>query len=863
MAMKIALLYILASRFFIDPFIALGLLSRNQRDALCTIGSTCESLPPLDLAVDYDSDHFWVPLSWNPCSNECGGGTQTAALGCYASNLTRVSSSICEDLPKLSVEQPCNAIECPSYTVYRSPWSECSKTCGTGYQTREVLCHDNLGSLVHSQHCDLEESYVESQLCNTDACEASYWTLPAWSACDAPCGGGRQKRIPTCHSTRTEVSICTGERPKTEQMCNTQACSTHAWLVGPWKSCPYECEATTDRLVQCVDGYGFEQPDSECPGSKPASTISCDQPHISCSDCLYDCFGHGVCKPDQCSCYDGWTGKYCQTPSNCHGSLGYSEQAKARCCHLVDVNQRCCSTTASLDKDGNCCASGVLDSLGVCDGVATMIDFEGKPCSTIRDEKGLCCISGVLDECHICDGDGTTCSTDMTLYLNVTGFAQAIQEGAFQKFLTSTMSRLASKLRIADEALTVAEVRMISPGGETCAVDALQDSLCSQDEQINGLAVVNATVFPTSPDMVIKKRKDVLAALQPGPLSSSLTVLPEALSADLLFVGDVRRAGVCGNGLCERGERCTSVGASATTFRTSCCLQDCPYVSAVCPAPMAGPMKNKTCSGRGICLEASGQCDCFRGYAGSDCSICAWGWIQTPSGACVMLPDPHSLSKLVAAYKEQKPKPAPTHRHRKGIDASGTVILLALCGVCLALLLLLIVAEHHQQRRVGVHPEPANDPPANGGERAATKWRSSYLGPHSEYDVIPITPRPPTQTTQTIETPPSQVLPGESSRRWSSRRSFFGGKDGTGKRSFRDGSPSELELQSGPNLVTTGEDLTEEEQAKMSERVRKELRGSRSAKFVTGYLTDSEDSDGGDEHNTHCCTPDSPAIVRT
>lgn len=77
---------------------------------------------------------------------------------------------------------------------------------------------------------------------------------------------------------------------------------------------------------------------------------------------------------------------------------------------------------------------------------------------------------------------------------------------------------------------------------------------------------------------------------------------------------DVKRAGICGNGMCETGERCDPSSKSAVhKANHTCCLKDCPYVSLTCPIPLTGAHPHKACGGNGICLDASGQCSCFLG----------------------------------------------------------------------------------------------------------------------------------------------------------------------------------------------------------------------------------------------------------
>jgi hypothetical protein len=106
--------------------------------------------------------------------------------------------------------------------------------------------------------------------------------------------------------------------------------------------------------------------------------------------------------------------------------------------------------------------------------------------------------------------------------------------------------------------------------------------------------------------MVIKKA-DIADTLL------SLTGVEQA-NFEVESVTNAQRAGICGNGMCENGERCDSSSKSVTLpGNTTCCLMDCPFVSSTCPIPLSGAGANKSCAGNGICLDASGQCSCFVG----------------------------------------------------------------------------------------------------------------------------------------------------------------------------------------------------------------------------------------------------------
>lgn len=55
------------------------------------------------------------------------------------------------------------------------------------------------------------------------------------------------------------------------------------------------------------------------------------------------------------------------------------------------------------------------------------------------------------------------------------------------------------------------------------------------------------------------------------------------------------------------------------------CLGDCPFLLQACPTAEKNASQ---CTGNGRCLSATGTCVCFLGYAGSDCSLCAEGYLK-------------------------------------------------------------------------------------------------------------------------------------------------------------------------------------------------------------------------------------------
>eukprot|EP01029_Cantina_marsupialis_P013441 TRINITY_DN2973_c0_g1_i3.p1 TRINITY_DN2973_c0_g1~~TRINITY_DN2973_c0_g1_i3.p1 ORF type:complete len:339 (+),score=63.39 TRINITY_DN2973_c0_g1_i3:239-1255(+) len=118
--------------------------------------------------------------------------------------------------------------------------------------------------------------------------------------------------------------------------------------------------------------------------------------------------------------------------------------------------------------------------------------------------------------------------------------------------------------------------------------------------------------------------------------------------------------GVCGNGLCEIGERCLS----GEETNVGCCIEDCPLIIKPCPAPLGSSL---SCGGSssGICNYNSGECSCFTaaGFTGIACEQCNEGWFRTAGGKCQKLVEPSCFDEIKNGLEED-------------IDCGG------LCGDC-------------------------------------------------------------------------------------------------------------------------------------------------------------------------------------
>ncbi len=168
----------------------------------------------------------------------------------------------------------------PTYAWHTGDYSNCSKACGGGAQTRTVACRRNDGKNVEDSHCASQPKPESSRACNTHSCQVATWVTGEYGACSKACDGGTQSRSVTCQLGGQPVaeSSCTGTKPVTQQACNTQACQyTYSWLVGQYGACSKTCGGGTQtRSVICRRNDGQNVADQLCAQPKPGTQQACN-----------------------------------------------------------------------------------------------------------------------------------------------------------------------------------------------------------------------------------------------------------------------------------------------------------------------------------------------------------------------------------------------------------------------------------------------------------------------------------------------------------------------------------------------------------------------------------------------------------
>ncbi|NXJ10996.1 ATL2 protein, partial [Odontophorus gujanensis] len=307
----------------------------------------------------------WKVSAYAPCSSTCtSAGISASYAMCIRYDGVEVDEGYCDALTRPEpTHEFCTGRDCqPRWETSR--WSECSRTCGEGYQYRTVRCWKMLApGFDSSVYDDLCESAglarpIERKACKNKAC-GPQWELSEWSECSARCGSqGTMKREVRCS---VEAALCDESlKPSSEKECTGPPCDRR-WTASDWGPCSGSCgEGRINRFVTCRNLEGKVISDTQCdPAAKPLAVHPCGDK---------DCPAHWVEQEwDQCdaSCGRGTKTRVILCAGLENGV--YREYPEKRCEAAQKPEERAacfmrpCSTwfTTSWSQCSKTCGAGV------------------------------------------------------------------------------------------------------------------------------------------------------------------------------------------------------------------------------------------------------------------------------------------------------------------------------------------------------------------------------------------------------------------------------------------------------------------------------------------------------------------------
>ena len=200
---------------------------------VAVLDSECDGTKPSakeNCATDPCTEaHSWNIGPWSDCTQPCGG-TRTRVVVCQNNTTGAFAQDSACDATKPATSEDCPK-SCPAETFHWVPGSYNERcACGVTEITRSVECRSTTTDEVQdNSSCDADVKPASTHSCPQDNCGDYSWVTGQYSACSKSCGSGTQTRSLGCirdaDSVYVSHTLCTDERPARQRACNTQDCA--------------------------------------------------------------------------------------------------------------------------------------------------------------------------------------------------------------------------------------------------------------------------------------------------------------------------------------------------------------------------------------------------------------------------------------------------------------------------------------------------------------------------------------------------------------------------------------------------------------------------------------------------------------
>ncbi|XP_058498964.1 ADAMTS-like protein 2 isoform X2 [Solea solea] len=201
-------------------------------------------------------DRRWTVSDWGPCSGVCGEGRMVRAVTCRSSGGVVMSEEQCDQSLRPLAIYPCGDRNCAPHWVEQE-WQQCNASCGRGARQRQVVCAGLEGGVFKEfpdSSCDLNNKPETSSSCFQRPC--SKWFTTSWSQCSKTCGSGVQVREVKCYQGEELVarglSCDLALKPEARQSCEIQSCPTEAPAAAPAASVAVDDSCQDKPTANCA-----------------------------------------------------------------------------------------------------------------------------------------------------------------------------------------------------------------------------------------------------------------------------------------------------------------------------------------------------------------------------------------------------------------------------------------------------------------------------------------------------------------------------------------------------------------------------------------------------------------------------------